>query len=154
MSELLPQFWFRSKMFPVVLGEDAESNPFCYGRELGRWLQARFADHGYTPEPVFAEDWGWCVMLSRTDGLLWLGCGNDRSLFYDKVTPEQHATFIPEPGSFTWTAFVGTDQPAWSLRFGKRKLAIERLSSAAREATVLLGNVLQSERGIELVPEP
>jgi hypothetical protein len=52
-------------MFRVELDEDEESNPFCYGRQLGRWLQARFAERGYTPEEVFAEDWGWCVMLSR-----------------------------------------------------------------------------------------
>ena len=72
---ILEQFFFRSEMFRVELGEDEESNPFCYGRQLGRWLKARFAERGYTPEEVFAEDWGWCVMLSREDGRLWLACG-------------------------------------------------------------------------------
>jgi len=154
VTQVLPQFWFRSKMFEVSLGEDEESNPFCYGRELGNWLAAQFAERGYSPEPVFAKDWGWCVMLSRENGLLWIACGNDRSQFYDRVTPEQHATFVPEAGSFAWTAFVGTDQPGWSLRFGKRKAAIERLSVAAEAAHAVLSSVLKAESGITLVAEP
>ena len=148
------QFFFRSEMFRVDLGEDEESNPFCYGRQLGRWLQARFAERGYAPEEVFAEDWGWCVMLNRENGRLWLACGNNRAAFYDKVTQEQKASFIPEPGSITWTAFVGTDPPMWSLRLGKRRKAIKRLSRAAEQASAVLENILRSENGIVLVSEP
>ena len=151
---MLQPFWFRSKMFRVALGEDAESNPFCYGRELGQWLKSKFTERGYSPEDVFAEDWGWCVMLSQTDGRLWLGCGNDRSKFYGQVTPEQHASFVPEAGSFTWTVFVGTDSPAWSLWVAKRKAAVERLAVDAQKANAVLENVLQSEKGITLVAEP
>lgn len=148
------QFWFKSEMFRVTLGEDEESNPFCYGRELAQWLQAQFAGRGYSPENAFPEDWGWCVMLSRTGGMLWLGCSNVRSSLYEQVTPEQKPTFVPEPASLVWTSFVGTDRPGWSLRFGQRRAAIEQLSSAAESANGVLESVLRCESRIVLVPQP
>lgn len=68
-------FCFTSTLFEIERGEDAQLNPGRYGRQLALWLEARFAQLGYAPE-IVAEDWGYCVMLSRDPFLLWIGCGN------------------------------------------------------------------------------
>ena len=148
------QHWFRSTMFKVDPAEDEETNPFCYGRELAQWLRGRFTELGYAPEEVFPEDWGWCVMLSREVGLLWLGCSNISSHLYKQVSPAQKKTFVPDGSSFVWTVIVGMDKPIWSLRLGKRRAAIERLEQSAGKVELELEAVLRAESGIAIVPEP
>jgi len=90
------QFSFRSDLFPVDPREDEETNPFCYGKELAAWLSDKFRAAGYTPEPVIPEDWGWCVMIERKPFMLWVGCGNDPSEFYESVKPEDKPNFVPQ----------------------------------------------------------
>jgi hypothetical protein len=34
-------YWFKSSKFQVEPGEDEETNPGLYGRQLARWLKAR-----------------------------------------------------------------------------------------------------------------
>jgi len=59
------RFLFRSKRFPIRIGEDAETNPFLYGKELADWLRNELLGSYRSIEDVIPEDWGWCVMCGR-----------------------------------------------------------------------------------------
>lgn len=148
------QFWFRSDLFRIDPHEDEQTNPHCYGRELAAWIKARFTELDYTPEDVITEDWGWCVMLDRSDGLLWIGCGNVwLPDLLGKMSEAQRAAFVPDGASMKWTAFGGFDRPMWSLRFARRRAAIQRLAQEVAKAASRLEAVLRAERRISLVPE-
>lgn len=144
---------FRSDLFQVDPREDDQTNPFCYGRELAEWVRIKFQALGYEPEPVIAEDWGWCVMLRREPFMLWVGCGNDRSEFYNKVTPEEKASFVPDGRAIEWSCFVGTDVPIWTSFFWKKLLG--RASTETHVSVVVdqLRNILHKEPRVHLSHE-
>ncbi|WP_457322715.1 hypothetical protein [Roseateles sp. P5_E11] len=68
------QFWFKSTLFEIEPGEDEETNPFCFGRQLSHWLRKRLVSQGRSVEDVIPEDWGWCLVVQRKPFLLWVGC--------------------------------------------------------------------------------
>ena len=68
------QFWFRSTRFEIEPGEDEETNPLCFGRQLANWLRERLVEQGRTVEEVLPYDWGWCLVVQRKPFLLWVGC--------------------------------------------------------------------------------
>lgn len=70
------QLWLRSTLFEVEEGEDDQTNPLCFGRQLAHWLRERLIDHGRAVEEPIAEDWGWCLVVRRKPGMLWVGCAN------------------------------------------------------------------------------
>ena len=70
------QIWAQTSFFRVEPGEDEQTNPGCYGRELANWLAEKLRSRGESVHEVLAEDWGWCVMLKRSPYLLWIGCSN------------------------------------------------------------------------------
>jgi hypothetical protein len=148
-----PSIQFRSDLFKVDPREDEETNPFCYGRSLAEWVRLKFAELGYEPEPVIAEDWGWCVMLRREPFMLWIGCGNDRSAFYDKVTPEQKKTFVPDGRAITWSCFVGTDSPIWTPFFWKALIGRESTGKQVAVVTDQLRKLFHNEPRISVVEE-
>ena len=141
-----PQFRFRSDLFSVDAREDEETNPFCYGKQLATWVAQKFQEAGYTPEPIIPEDWGWCVMLKRKPFMLWIGCGNDRSEFYESVKLEEKPGFVPEADKLTWTCIVGNDVPIWTLFFWRR---IFGKASTTESVTCV---AKQLERFIKLEP--
>lgn len=145
-----PSFRFRSDLFTIDPKEDEETNPFCYGRSMAEWICARFEELGYRPEPVIPEDWGWCVMLRREPFMLWLGCGNDRATFYDKVAPEQKESFAPDGRDIVWSCIVGTDVPVWTAFFWKRLVGRASTDSAVAEVARQLQNLLNNEPGIQV----
>src|SRR4051812_18127049 len=106
MTTASPTLQFRSDLFQIDPKEDEDTNPFCYGKALAEWVRSKFEERGYKPEPVVPEDWGWCVVLKREPFLLWVACGNDRSEFYDRVTPEQKSSFVPDGREVTWSCFA------------------------------------------------
>lgn len=67
----------QTPFFKIEPGEDAHTNPGCYGRALANWLSERFRSHREPVEGVIAEDWGWCLMLTRKPYMLWIGCRNE-----------------------------------------------------------------------------
>ena len=148
-----PIFTLRSDLFEIDPREDEETNPFCYGRSLAEWIQAKFVELGYHPEPIIAEDWGWCVMLSRDPFMLWIACGNDRSAFHGEVGPESEASFVPDGRDVTWTCFVGTDVPIWTSFFWKRLLGQVGVEQQTRIVSDQLRTILTEEARIELVDE-
>ncbi len=153
MSTASPTFQFRSDLFHIDPREDEETNPFCYGKSLAQWVRDKFSEIGYEPEPIIAEDWGWCVMLRREPFMLWVGCGNDRSEFYDKVTPEQKASFIPDGREIMWSCLVGTDSPIWTPFFWR---SLFGLASAREQVDVVrrqLQSILNNEKGIQVATD-
>jgi hypothetical protein len=151
MTPESPTFQFRSDLFQVDPREDEETNPFCYGRSLAEWIRIKFRELGYEPEPVIAEDWGWCVMLRREPFMLWIGCGNDRSAFYSKVTPEEKESFAPDGREIAWSCLVGTDVPFWTAFFWKRLLGRASTEERVGVVTAQLRRILLNESRISVV---
>jgi hypothetical protein len=50
-------FWFKSNIFEIIAGEDEETNPDRYGKNLGLWLCSKFIERGYSEAELVAEDW-------------------------------------------------------------------------------------------------
>lgn len=153
MTPESPSFRFRSDLFLIDPREDEETNPFCYGKSLAEWVRAKFEALGYQTEPVFAEDWGWCVMLKREPFMLWIGCGTDRSKFYSSVRPEQKASFAPDGREVTWSCLVGTEAPIWTSFFWKRLLGRASTRQHVDVVTQQLQHILANEPRIQVAAE-
>jgi hypothetical protein len=106
------QLWFRSTAFEIESGEDSETNPLCYGRQLSRWLRDRLMDAGRSTAEVIPEDWGWCVMVQRKPFLLWVGCVSVHD--YAKLRSDDPA---PSGADVVWTCNVVAEKPLLSNPF-------------------------------------
>lgn len=145
-----PGYWFTSDLFTIHNGEDAETNPYCFGKELSEWLRAKLIEIGYEVEEVVPEDWGWCVMCKRDDFLLWVGCC---SLCEEKkdYNPE-----VPPLGTdVTWHVFPVSEIPFFYLKSLIRKLfgqldTSKSLSKLDKE----IEQILISEPRITFCEEP
>ena len=71
-----PLLEFRSSAFPVVPGEDAETNPGIYGMALAQWLAEQLSAAGFRTRPVIAEDFGWCVPIESAPHSLYVVCAS------------------------------------------------------------------------------
>jgi hypothetical protein len=140
----MTQYWFKTDLFQIEPGEDEEINPRIYGRQFARWLRAQLEAAGYAPEPVIAEDWGRCIVVSREPFRLWVGCGNVMDLAEPK--PDD-----PPPSSeaIVWTCFAEAEVPLWKRLFNKPDTApaLARLNAA-------LATLFAAEPRIRLVEEP
>ncbi len=145
----MESLYFRSTFFKISPDEDEETNPFCYGKELAEWLRKQFLDFGYPVEDVIAEDWGWCVMCQREPFRLFIGCGNMYNELFEKISPDEKKTFVPDATQVVWTCFVVAEVPFFKRLFKKpdTKPSEEKLQSE-------LEKVLQSVPGIEFVESP
>ena len=114
----------------------------------------RFEASGYKPEPVIPEDWVWCVMLERRPFMLWVGCGNVMSEFYESVRPEDKPTFVPQADKLTWTCFVGSDVPIWTSFYWRRLVGKASTSDSVARVAHQLEEFLKAERRISLTEEP
>ena len=153
MTQECPTIMLRSDLFQIDPHEDEQTNPFCYGKSLAEWVRERFVALGYQPEPVIPEDWGWCVMLRRSPYMIWIACGNDRSEFYDKVTPEAKNSFVPNGHDVIWSCFVGTDVPVWTSFFWKRLLGRGSTEQQASLVSDQLRTILSAEARIQLLED-
>ena len=138
------QLWFRSDKFEIVQGEDAATNPQCYGKDLANWLRNALVAKGYQPEEVIAEDWGWLVMCSRKPFSLWVGCTNVRDL--DATKPDDD---IPLGNEVVWSCMVIAEQSFMSRILGRADTA----SALAK----LFGHVqalLNEEAKVTFVEQP
>jgi hypothetical protein len=52
---------FASDAFPVIPGEDEETNPGLFGKSLAEWISLRLSEKGLPVEELVPEDFGWCV---------------------------------------------------------------------------------------------
>jgi hypothetical protein len=140
----MSEFWFKSSLFKVEPGEDEETNPLRFGRQLAHWLAKSLGGAGYPETEPIAEDWGWCVMCERKPVSLWVGCGNVSTEPYS-----DGAGVLPEATSIVWHCFVVSEPSMLQRLFRKVNSAesVGRLSST-------VGRILRAEPGIEMVPEP
>lgn len=134
-------FRFRSDLFSVEPGEDRETNPGIYGRQLATWLRGRFIALGYPVEKAIAEDWGWCVVCARDPALIWIGCGASED-------PDDEA--MPSPDGIDWHCFVEAELPPWR---GARARNVDEIALKQQLHTELQG-ILASEPRIRMAPEP
>lgn len=138
------QLWFRSPLFEIEPGEDAETNPLCYGRALANWLASALRDEGIEVNDVFPEDWGWCVMVKRAPFLLWIGCGNVHD--YEKQKPGDP---LPRGEDVVWTCIVAAEVPLLKRLFRAPATTFEVDELYAR-----VKRIVTSARGTTLVDEP
>jgi hypothetical protein len=138
------QLWFKSDLFAIEPGEDEETNPLCYGRQLANWLRTKLIEKGYTVEEVIPEDWGWCVMCARKPFMLWVGCVSVHD--YEKTRPENPP---PSGKDVTWSCMV-TAEPPFLAGLLKRIEVEPALSDLSKH----VANILAAEPSIALVPEP
>ena len=140
----MTDFYFKSDLFEVEPGEDEETNPQRYGKQLSQWLKTKFEGLGYGVEEVIPEDWGWCVMCQRTPYSLWIGCGN-----MDEGDTETQFKNIPKKEEIIWHCFVVAEVPFFKRIFGKADTA-DGIKKLTRE----LEKILTSEPAVTLVGEP
>ncbi len=103
-------FWFTSTLFSIVAGEDNESNPGIYGKELGRWLCAQLEAKGYDRVHLIPEDWGWCVICSQENFFLWVGCGAVLENGEDISNIQ-----LPDPQKIVWHLFPRAEIPFYNV---------------------------------------
>jgi len=139
-----PGFWFASSLFDIEPGEDLETNPGMYGRQLSNWLRDQLEGAGYEDCDSFGEDWGWCVTCRLGDTPLLVGCGvfADASV-YDESKPH------PDADDLLWYVFP-TENLSWR---GRRKGVPDGETGLARLHDDL-ERILDNELDIDLVDEP
>ena len=142
--ESAPSFWFTSTRFNVEPGEDEETNPRMYGRQLARWLREKFVSLGYPAEEVIAEDWGWCVMCQREPYRLWVGCVNLRDYAYAKEGDPP-----PTQEMLLWNTVPMAELPFFKYLLRRKPSMSEGLSMLGTQ----LRETLEAEPSIRLVPE-
>ena len=136
--------WFKSDLFEVEPREDDEINPRMYGRQLAHWLKTRLEQIGYDVEPVIAEDWGRCLMVSRNPFMLWIGCG---SIVEDGDVNEHNPP--PAKENIVWHCFVEAEISIFKRLFNKPDVV-----PARNKLTADLARILASEAQITMVDEP
>jgi len=138
------QLWFRSTLFEIEPGEDEETNPYCYGRQLSRWLRERLAADGLSIEEVIPEDWGWCLVVQRKPYLLWVGCG-----CVQDFDMEQPSDAVPLGRDVVWTCMVVAEQSLFGKLLGGRN------TTQSVDALFLqVKRVIESDASNTLVSEP
>lgn len=94
-SNITAQLTFSTNFFKPIPGEDLETNPGCFGKDLANWLSAKLVERGMAVERVIPEDFGWVILLSRKPFLVWVGCCNvESSLTEWTIFPVVEAPFF------------------------------------------------------------
>lgn len=143
MTDQSTDYCFTSDLFQIEPGEDEQTNPYRFGKQLSHWLADKLAVNGYPEAEVIPEDWGWCVMCSRDPFMLWIGCGNTESM----ETLENPEIIKSHP--IVWQCFVVAEVPFWKRIFGKPKT-----ESSQRELNEKLRSLLSAESQIQMVECP
>ena len=143
MTDQSTDYCFTSDLFQIEPGEDEQTNPYRYGKQLSHWLSERLSADGYPNTEVIPEDWGWCVMCSRDPFMLWIGCGNSESM----EALENPELFKTQP--IVWQCFVVAEVPFWKRIFGK-----PATETSERELNDKLRNLLASEPQIQMIECP
>jgi hypothetical protein len=69
-----PLLVFQSAAFPVIPGEDEQTNPGVVGRSLALWLAEQLRVAGFSAGEIIAEDFGWCIPVDATSHSLYVAC--------------------------------------------------------------------------------
>ena len=132
-----------SSKFRIQIGEDNETNPLLYGRELAEWLQTELRNSYAAIEEVIPEDCGWCVVCERKPHRLFIVVVNiiDQELV-DAIARQE------SPEEVLWYVEPFVRVSFWHGRETRRKLdqALERLYTRVQE-------VLAREQEIRVLSE-
>lgn len=139
----MSQFWFRATLFEIEPGEDNETNPRCYGKQLAKWLRQKLVEKGYAVEEVGPEDWGWYFYCAQKPFTLWVRCASVCDYKFRPADPP------PRGKDVTWTCIVDADPPFLARLFRRMgpTSAVETLSSE-------VGAILRAEQTIVLTARP
>lgn len=141
---MVENIWFKSSLFEVEPGEDEETNPRMYGRQLSNWLRNKFIELGYEVDEVIPEDWGWCVMCQWNPYQLFIGCRN-----YIDYENEEMDDSLPNKEDVLWSCTVHSERP-----FFKSLLKKIDTTNGVNKLNNELLNLLNSEPEITIVNEP
>lgn len=145
------EIYFTSNLFQIVKGEEEDTNPGRYGKELGTWLCERLRSRGYHEAEVFPEDWGWCVMCSRQPFMLWVGCGSMPTEEVMNSTSEDP----PATEKIVWTAYPIAEIPFFFVRAQILKLLGKIETEPSRQKLLNeLRDILSSDSDIHFVDDP
>ena len=139
MANDLRGYWFTSPLFRVEPGEEAESNPGRYGRQLATWLAARLRDRGHDAGPATPEDWGWSVDCRKAPDRFVVACGS----------VDDGRAGAGQPATITWHCFVVAASPIL-----RRLLARGGVARASQRLDDELRAILEGEPAIALTEEP
>lgn len=137
-------FWFTSTLFEVEPGEDLNTNPGMYGKQLSAWICSDLKAAGYEQCDSFGEDWGWCVTGSSGPYRILVGCGvfADASVYNDSKSQ-------PDEEDLLWYVFPTVSIPLRERLRGLRDTSFELARLAKHLEEMLVG-----DPEIELVDEP
>jgi hypothetical protein len=71
-----PLLEFESSAFPIIPGEDIDTNPGIYGKALAQWLAEQLRTAGSPVGEVRAMDFGWCVSVESQPHSLYVACAS------------------------------------------------------------------------------
>ncbi|MES2041951.1 MAG: hypothetical protein V4495_29405 [Pseudomonadota bacterium] len=146
------KYWFQSDLFKIQAGEDEETNPACYRKDLGNWLCLKLKDLGYKVEELIAEDWGWCVMCKSDTYLLWVGCG---SMLTETSFENFNPAIPPDNSKIVWHVFTEVEVPFFFFKSNFLRLLGKLDTSTAYEKLNRdLKQILEQEPGIRFCEEP
>ncbi|MEM1260781.1 MAG: hypothetical protein AAGH76_00145 [Pseudomonadota bacterium] len=103
---------FNSDLFLIEDGEDKETNPRMYGRQLSNWLRQKLTQLGYDVEEVIPEDFGWLVLCQRSPYSLGVACVSH--VDYENSNQDDP---VPSPMAVTWCCTVFVEVPFFKNLF-------------------------------------
>lgn len=144
--------WFTSTIFEIAKGEDEATNPGCYGKKLAEWLCIKFKSIGYTSAEVMPEDWGWCVMCSKSEVSVWVGCG----IVQTEETINSYNSENPPKGSeVIWHVFPCAEVSIFNFSvFFKKLLGKVNIQEHENKLANELEQILKNEQKIVFCNEP
>ena len=108
---------FVTDLFQVEPGEEEETNPGIFGKQLAYWVKKRFEENGYSDIEIVPEDWGWCVILQRKPNLIWVGCSGQKGVEFSTEYFEESEE--GEEG-ITWNCFLVMEAPFFKKFLGNK----------------------------------
>jgi hypothetical protein len=108
IMKLSPVLEFESSAFPIIPGEDEETNPGVYGKALAQWLSEQLRVAGVPAGEVIPEDFGWCVSVDSKPHALYVACASTGEI------PDQWRVFAFAEGGLM-ARILGKDNSAPSL---------------------------------------
>jgi hypothetical protein len=139
------QIYFTSSRFQIDLSEEEMTNPGCFGKELANWLCQEMKSMGYTEAEVIPEDFGWCVMCSRKDFMLWIGCSS--------ILPQDQRPITLD--DIRWSAFSVAEIPFYDLKAKFLKMTGQINPKESQEVLQRqLKELLEKQTDIAIIEEP